>query len=440
MADNWRAIDERPIPSWFDEAKLGIFIHWGLYSVPAYAPRREEIEGAGMTYSEWYAYQITHGCKPFVEFHERVYGAGYPYEEFAGQWKAELFRPEEWAELFAQTGAGYLGIVSKHHDGFCLFPSSYSPEWNSAVIGPHRDLVGELLDACEKKGIRRGVYYSLTEWKHPLITGEEEGCYERYALEKMIPEMKELVTRYRPEYLFTDGEWCTTSKEWHSREFLEWLIRESPVKDTVVFNDRWGKDTRGVHGGYFTSEYGEVNSKAVDEEQARSNLSKRKWEECRGLSHSFAFNRNEKLEHYLTERELLRMFVDIVSRGGNFILNVGPCADGTISPIMEERLRQLGDWMRVNRESVLKTHPCRKEVPEGTMATENADAVYLHYERLPERLALPGWCKGKCWLLGYGELPVQNGEILLPRLMDQELPCRCLLTLKLEKGVSSETL
>ncbi len=433
MTDSWKAIDERPIPSWYDQAKLGIFIHWGLYSVPAYAPRREEIEGSGMTYSEWYAYQITHGCKPFVDFHQRVYGADFAYEEFAKQWKAELFRPEEWAELFAQTGAGYLAIVTKHHDGFCLFPSSYSPNWNSSVIGPGRDITGELLDACEKRGIRRGVYYSLTEWKHPLITGEEEGCYERYAVEKMIPELKELVTRYRPEYLFTDGEWSTTSKEWHSLEFLEWLTQRSPVKDSVVFNDRWGKDTRGVHGGYFTCEYGEVNSKAVNEEEALGNLAKRKWEECRGLSHSFAFNRNEKLEHYLSEREMLILLADIVSRGGNLILNVGPCADGTISPLMEERLRQLGAWMKVNGESILRTRPCRKEVPAGTMATEGEEAVYLHYEKLPERLPLPAWCKGKVSLLGWGELPVEGGEIRIPLLREDELPCRCLFTLKLQK-------
>ena len=112
---------------------------------------------------------------------------------------------------------------------------------------------------------------------------------------------------------------------------------------------------------------------------------------------------------------------------------MGPCADGTIPVLMEERLRQLGAWMKVNGESILRTHPCRKEVPVGTMATEGEEAVYLHYEKLPEKLPLPAWCKGKVSLLGWGELPVEGGEIRIPLLREDELPCRCLFTLKLQK-------
>lgn len=437
--NNWESIDSRPLPVWFDEAKLGIFVHWGIYSVPAYAPKRTDVDSTGLAYSEWYGWQIGEKFAPYYDFHKRVYGENARYEDFAGQWKAELFDPEKWAKLFKRAGAKYLVLVSKHHDGFCLWPSRYSWNWNSVDIGPHRDIVGELLDAAERNGIKRGVYYSLLEWYHPDMR-EENLDVAKYATEKMIPQMKELVETYRPSILFTDGEWSYNSDQWHSMDFITWLYNQSCVKDEIVINDRWGADTRGLHGGYLTCEYGEVNSNAVNEAEAQQNLRRKKWEECRGIGASFGFNRNEDVEDYLGEAQLIELLVDIVSRGGNLCLNVGPCADGTISPLIQERLLQLGQWMDINGEAIYgTTEAIGLGLPESVRATRKGNDIYLFFSNFPKHtVEVTGFdCDGKpkAQLLGSNVeivCNIENGvlRIDVPILCVDEVPCRHIYVLK----------
>ncbi len=452
MADyekSWESVDSRPLPDWYDDAKLGIFVHWGLYSVPGYAPKRKEVESTGLAYSEWYGWQVAQKYPPYYDFHERIYGEKFRYEDFAGQWKAEMFKPEKWAQIFRRAGAKYLVLVSKHHDGFCLWPSYYSWNWNSVDIGPHRDIVGELLEAADRNGLRRGLYYSLMEWFHPLMRpGREEVA--RYALEKMIPQMQELVETYHPSLLFTDGEWDYGSEQWHSLDFITWLYNQSPVREEIVINDRWGRDTRGLHGGYLSSEYGEVNSPALEEQEARRNLGRRKWEEIRSIGASFGYNRNEDIEDYLTESGLIRLLVDTVSKGGNLCLNVGPCADGTIAPLIQERLSQLGEWMDVNGEAVYGSAAAPGLVlPEGFRATRKGGDVYLFCSRYPtSEFPVEGIGKNvRASLLGSGEnvrasllgstAPVmsrwEGGRLLLklPKLTVDEMPCRHVYTIKL---------
>lgn len=446
----WESIDSRPLPGWFDEAKLGIFIHWGLYSVPAYAPKRRDVESTGLAYSEWYGWQIAGKYPPYYDFHRKVYGEHFRYEDFAGQWKAEMFDPDKWAKLFARAGAKYVVLVSKHHDGFCLWPSYYSWNWNSVDIGPHRDIVGELLDAAERNGLHRGLYYSLLEWFHPVMQVKDlaKADIPRYAVEKMIPQMKELVEGYRPDILFTDGEWSYNSEQWHSLDFITWLYNESSVRDKIVINDRWGSDTRGLHGGYLSCEYGEVNSPAVEEKEAIKNLARRKWEECRSIGASFGYNRNEDVTDYLSENQLIELLVDTVSRGGNLCLNVGPCADGTIAPLIQERLLQLGEWMDVNSEAIYGTSAARELcLPEGVRATKKGNVLYLFCNRYPkEELRVSGMNFGrnesgreeavKAVLLGSGA-PVacrMDGRDLVlqaPMLTVDELPCRNIYTFKI---------
>ena len=168
-----------------------------------------------------------------------------------------------------------------------------------------------------------GIYYSLYEWYNPLWLTDKP----RYVSEHMFPQFKDVVTRYKPSIIFSDGEWELTSGEWRSPELLAWLFNESPVKDEVVINDRWGNDTRHKHGGYWTTEY-TAGMSGMDHP----------WEESRGMGFSYGYNRAERLEDYHTGRELVIMLVDIVSRGGNLLLDIGPAADGTIPVIMQERL------------------------------------------------------------------------------------------------------
>lgn len=440
---SWESIDSRPLPEWYDDAKLGIFIHWGLYSVPAYAPKRQDVESTGLAYSEWYGWQVWDKFPPYYDFHKRVYGENFRYEDFAGQWKAEMFDPDKWAKLFKRAGAKYVVMVSKHHDAFCLWPSYYSWNWNSVDIGPHRDLVGELLEAVERNGMHKGLYYSLLEWFHPTMKPEDQANADvpKYATEKMIPQMQELVETYRPDILFTDGEWSYPSEKWHSLDFVTWLYNQSSVKDHIVINDRWGSDTRGVHGGYLSCEYGEVNSNAVNEEDAQQNLTRRKWEECRSVGASFGYNRNEDISDYLREDQILDLLVNTVSRGGNLLLNVGPCADGTIAPLIQERLEQLGQWMDVNGEAIYGTKAvCGMKLPEGIRATQKDDALYLFFTRFPKEpvtVCGNGFSPhSRVALLGSdvaieSRTDAEKITFQVPMLTVDEMPCRHIYTFKI---------
>jgi len=157
---NWESVSSHPYPKWFSEAKLGIFIHWGVYSVPSWSGKEQ--------YSEWFLRGLQLNDSSRVKFQQKVYGTNFTYRNYAPLFKAELFDANEWAELFRKSGAKYVTMVSKHHDGYCMWPSKYAAGWNSMDVGPKRDLVGELSIAIRQKGLKMGLYYSLTEWNNPL--------------------------------------------------------------------------------------------------------------------------------------------------------------------------------------------------------------------------------------------------------------------------------
>ena len=333
----WESINQRGYPEWFSDAKLGIFVHWGVYSVPAFASK----EG----YAEWY-YRGLMTNDDRKAFQEQVYGKDFHYEDFVPMWKAELWNPDEWAELFKKSGAKYVLLVSKHHDGYCLWPSQYAPGWNSVETGPHCDICGELTEAVRKKGLKMGFYYSLPEWKsdiHRWYIDPDDSIAE-YVDTHMIPQLKELVSRYKPTVLFTDGEWRNSAEQWHATELISWYY--NTVGDEAIVNDRWGE---GQQHGFRTPEY-----------SAGITLIDRPWAECRGLGRSFGLNRNEPLENYMTSEELIRHFCVLVAAGGGMTLNVGPAADGKIPLLQQERLLDLGQWLKINGEAIYGTRPYKK--------------------------------------------------------------------------------
>ncbi len=348
----WESINERGYPQWFSDAKLGIFIHWGVYSVPAWA----SLEG----YAEWY-YRGLMTNDDRKDFQERIYGKDFRYEDFAPMWKAELWNPNEWADLFKKSGAKYVLLVSKHHDGFCLWPSKYAPGWNSVEVGPHRDICGELTEAVRKKGLKMGFYYSLPEWKsdiHRWYVDPDENI-GTYVDTHMIPQFKELVTKYKPTVLFTDGEWRNSAEQWHATELISWYYN-TVGKDAIV-NDRWGD---GQQHGFRTPEY-----------SAGITLTDRPWAECRGLGRSFGLNRNEPLENYLTSDELIRHFCVLVAAGGGMTLNVGPAADGKIPLLQQERLLELGKWLDINGEAIYGTRPYKKFYEMKLVTISRIDSI-----------------------------------------------------------------
>jgi alpha-L-fucosidase len=212
-------------------------------------------------------------------------------------------------------------------------------------IGPRRDLVGELSTAVRSRHLEMGFYFSLYEWFNPRWLAKD---VDGFVTQHMFPQFKDLVTRYSPSVIFSDGEWELGSDQWRAPELLAWLFNDSPVAKHVVVNDRWGGETRHKHGGYYTTEYGAGLPAATHA-----------WEENRGLGYSYGFNRNENLDDYASGPRLLLTLIDTVSRGGNLLLNVGPTADGLIPVVMQDRLVFIGDWLKHNGEAIYGTRTFR---------------------------------------------------------------------------------
>jgi alpha-L-fucosidase len=348
---SWEELRARPYPEWFRDAKLGIFIHWGVYSVPAYSGDED--------YGEWFLRGLQEGDTLRTRFLREHYGEDFEYRDFAPLFKAELFDPDAWAELFRRAGARYVVLVSKHHDGYALWPSAYAPGWNSVEVGPERDLVGELTEAVRDAGLRMGLYYSLAEWNHPLHRWytDPPDSIGPYVDGHMIPQFRELIAAYRPAVLFTDGEWFNTAEQWHARELIAWYF--DTVGPDAVVNDRWGA---GSDIGFRTPEY-----------SAGIEPSDRPWAEVRGLGRSFALNRKERLEAYMTPEALVRRFAAAVASGGGMILNVGPAADGRIPLLQQERLVQLGSWLEVNGEAIYGSRPWTRTGEDRPVSLERVD-------------------------------------------------------------------
>lgn len=387
----WESINSRPIPAWFTRAKFGIFIHWGVYSVPSWAPVDKELN-VYSKYAEWYWKRLADDTgrvgQAFRAYHKRTYGEAFQYPDFASSFKAELFDPGQWASLFAASGARYVVLTSKHHEGFTLWPSKEAGNWNAMDAGPHRDLLGDLTTAVKNRGLRMGYYYSLYEWYNPLYKED----VNKYVDEHMMPQLKDLVTRYKPDIIWPDGEWDYPSSVWKSTQFLSWLYNESAVRNDVVVNDRWGKETRSKNGGIYTTEYD-----LVHDANSKETRITHPWEECRGIGSSFGLNRNESLEEYNTSEQLVHTLVEKVAKGGNLLLDIGPAADGTIPGLMQQRLMDIGDWLRVNGEAIYDTRSWEQassysESNPCYFTRKGAD-LYIICTRFPEKELVTGHVK-----------------------------------------------
>jgi len=345
----WNSL-QRPLPAWFRSAPLGIFVHWGAYSVPAWA---EPIGALGtvddarywythVPYAEWYANTIRIDGSPAQQHHRTTYG-DLPYDGLLDLWKAEAFDPADWASLFRAAGADYVVPTTKHHDGITLWDAPGTEGRNTVERGPRRDLVGDLADAVRTAGLRLGVYYSGgLDWHvrpFPPHSGEDllhderplDAEYATYAYEQVA----DLVDRYHPSILWNDIEWPDAGKHFDAHGLGRLFQHFYNVVPDGVVNDRWGR----THFDYRTSEY----------EQGREVESQGAWENCRGLGFSFGHNQVEAAEHTLSGHEVVRHLVDVVARGGRLLLNVGPRADGTIPDLQRRSLTDLGHWMRFGK-------------------------------------------------------------------------------------------
>ncbi|MEU5533493.1 alpha-L-fucosidase [Streptomyces sp. NPDC020362] len=362
-------------PYWFQGAKFGIFIHWGVYSVPAWSP-------VGKQYAEWYWNHMQDPANAVYAHHRETYGADFAYDDFIPRFTAEKFDPRAWVELFSDAGAQYHVLTSKHHEGFALWDTKVSDR-NAVKAGPKRDLVGELFEASRRYApeLRRGLYFSMPEWFNPdnpwmghaprnpytlqpvPYTGYTSG--KDYVRDYQAPQMLELIHGYDPEIIWCDIGGANDSLHVLAEYFNHAKNRARPIDVTV--NNRSGVD---VHD-FTTPEYTTYENTVVA-----------KWESSRGLDpFSYGYNRATPDSAYMTAEEVVHSLVDIVSKNGNLLLDIGPRADGTIPEIMQTRLRETGAWLKVNGEAVYDTTYWSRMAQLGTdlrFTVRPDEAFYIH--------------------------------------------------------------
>lgn len=364
---NWESVNRHQVPEWYDDCKFGIFIHWGIYSVPAYAPHTWELGEVESTewfadnpYAEWYYNSLNIGKGSTYNHHIEKYGKDFKYEDFIPMWKAENWDPAKWAELFKKAGARYVVLTTKHHDGFCLYPSKYT-DFNCVEMGPKRDITGELTDAVRAQGIRMGLYYSgLIDWQYandPIfedddLFGTSSPTFE-YA-DYSYKQMMELVDVYEPSVVWNDIGWPRQSEEMMPYFLAHYYNK---VEEGVV-NDRFN----GRYHDFLTKEY----------KQGRVDRSE-KWEMCRGMGLSFGYNENEGDDQIISEKDLVSLLVGTVANNGNLLINIGPRADGTIPEEQERRLLVLGKWLETNGEGIYGTRCSRRE----SIVMDNGAALHF---------------------------------------------------------------
>ena len=403
------------VPAWWADAKLGIFVHWGLFAVPAFAPVGDDLATlqasrdpdpfAYSPYAEWYENSLRFPDSPVSVFHRETYGDR-PYADFVDPFIAGLasWDPQRWAHEFAATGATYVVFVAKHHDGFCLWPTAVDNP-NRAGWHTTRDVVGELAEAVRANGMRFGIYYSGgLDWTFntqpigtfgDLLAAMPGSDYPAYA----DAQVRELIERYRPSVLWNDILWPTS----HSR-LMDLFGRYFEMVPDGVVNDRWLTTIPGSQ--VLKTRFGRS---LLDRAAARSlregplippkprffqfrtpefatfpHISFTPWECVRGMDHGFGYNRASVETDFLTRDELLRSVVDIAAKGGNLLLNVGPRGDAQIPDEQLTRLGWLGEHAAAHNASIVGTRPWIRAQDRSTQGhdvryTAYRDTVWVHY-------------------------------------------------------------
>jgi alpha-L-fucosidase len=439
------SLGAHPVPEWFADAKFGIFVHWGLFSIPGFAPTtpfaqvlRTDYDHAMVhsPYAEDYANALRDPGSPTAEFHRRTYGA-MPYAGFQPIFEREVadFDPNTWAEAFQRAGADYVVLVAKYHDGYALWPTKvpnpHAPGWHS-----RRDLVGEVAAAVRARGLRFGIYYSGgVDWSFQRRVVKTLGDYSYLPYgagygDYAEAQLHELIWRYRPEVLWNDIAWPTGQQRLNAL-FADYY---NTVPEGVV-NDRWQTDSlarrlmglaparRGFdlvfkqviarnptvvdtitppvvpHADFRTPEYTQYPT-----------TQDFVWETTRGMGSSYGYNRQESDTHYASfEQTLFPEFVAAVAKGGRLLLNVGPAGGrGQLPAEQRRRLEAFGAWLTANGQAVRGTRPYR------VAGATTPDGLPVWFTQAPGRLnvVVVGRPRGATVRIRGVALPAGRGRLL----------------------------
>lgn len=357
----WESLQDYKVPEWYQDAKFGIFIHWGLYSVPAFG-------------SEWYPRLMYQQGSPEFKHHVATYGpqSKFGYKDFIPQFKAEKFDPRAWADLFRGSGAKYVVPVAEHHDGFAMYNSDLS-DWSAAKMGPHRDVVGELEKAVRTAGLHFGVsshraehYFFLNGGRefdsdvrdpnfalfygpaHVGITDKGDGHWQGGGpdpgyLDDWLARNTELVDKYRPEIVWFD--WWIETKEFepYLKRFAAYYYNDAKRRgSTAAINYKWDAYPPGA--AVLDIERGQSDKPLPRYWQTDTSVSVKSW----------GYIENDT---YRSPDSLIQQLVDIVSKNGCLLLNIGPRSDGTIPEGAQNVLLAMGRWLSANGDAIYGTRP-----------------------------------------------------------------------------------
>jgi len=469
------SFDNHQTPEWFNDAKFGMFIDWGLWSVAGWAPKKEN----GAMYPDWYEFRLDTDSL-FMKYHAKTWGNDFKRDDFIPLFTADRYQPQKLVEIAKEAGIKYIVPFCKHHGGFCLWPSSYTQR-DVGDMGPQKDLIKPLVESCQKEGLKFGFYFSVEEWEYPLINDEGNlinrlwaGKTEPYSneLEKkssgkiavrnyaedyLVPQATEFIDNYDPDILWFDGDWSTSVYDLHTYDIVAYLYNKAQGKKEVAVNDRLGLESgpyydalpgppkdkerkwlRFVSGDLFTSEY---KDHSYDEPHRRT------MEECRGISQSFGYNWQDTDENVISSKAFIEMFIDIVAHGGNLLLIVNLDGQGALPEIQETRLRDIGKWLKVNGEGIYGTRAYSNS-SEGDVRftrSKNSQIVYAITTIWPgEKLELKSVIPkngSDIYLLGseepfkwsYDET-TRLTTILIPDNLQKEFnrPCKYAYTIRIE--------
>lgn len=449
------SLAKHPMPEWFEDAKLGIFLDWGPWSAAGYAPKKGAEASTGGSYPDWYEFLMDYLYK---EYHDEVFGADFRRDDLLPMLTGTNFDAEEYVKLSLDAGAKYLVPFSKHHGGWTMWESSYTKR-NAVEMGPMRDIYKELAEASKRNNLKLGFYFSVSEWEYPVIVDQPvtqwapvkniaifqddlgqiprgkplttyfPAVHDRmisgkipvrdYFSDYMIPSFKEAVDRFDPDLVWYDGGWGSPVSVSRAAEMSAYFYNQANGRKDVAINNRAGSTMTESElklfmefmkngeqekamqlylssarlGDYGTPEYtiGEVDIT-------------KKWEVCRSISPAFGYNWQDDEESSQTNEELIKMFIKIVAENGNLLLVVNPDGSGKLSDLQKNRLKELGEWLKVNGEGIYSTRPWVRQQDGDLFYTKSKDGKYVYVHTIT-------WPGSKLDIMDI--TPITNSNIML---------------------------
>lgn len=372
--------------AWWRDARFGMFVHWGLYAIPAGEWNGAPVAGIG----EWI---LNKGQIPLED-----------YRPLAARFDPIDYDPQRWAQIAADAGMKYLVITSKHHDGFCLFDTA-ATDWDVVDATPYgKDLLTPLAAACRERGVKFCTYYSILDWAHPsqkidplkrhdtVMAPDRKAEYVAY----MKQQLRELLDSCDPDVLWFDGEWTPWWTEADGKDLYAYLL---DLKPTLIANNRVGKGRKGMQGFSRDDQQYAGDFGTPEQQIPATGVPGVDWESCMTMNDTWGFKKDD--HNWKSTETLARNLIDIVSKGGNLLLNVGPTATGEIPEPSVERLAEIGAWMDRHGEAIYGAAASPVERPDWGRCTVKERAggysLYLHVFDWPrdQKLFLAGQFLGQ---------------------------------------------